>query len=144
VAASTPALGDRVVWPEISLLDGRRLPPLQAGELASVIVFFSTTCPYCARHNAHVQKLREAAAALPLRVLGVAEDREAEAVRRYAVRRGLNFDITLEAGTLHAALSPMRGIPLTCVVDRQQRLREVIRGEMFEVDVLGLSKWARS
>lgn len=35
-------------------------------------------------------------------------------------------------------------IPLTCVVDRAGRLREVIPGEMFEEDVLDLAKWARA
>ena len=138
-----PSLGDVVQWPEIHLMDGRRLAPLQPGQQASVVVFFTTTCPFCARHNVHVQKLRDAAAALPLRVLGVAQERDPAVVRRYAATRGLQFDISLDAGPLRAALSPLRGIPLTCVVDRQQRLREVIRGEMFEDDVLGLAKWAR-
>ena len=140
---AAPALGDIVRWPDIGLLDGRRLAPSLPGQQASVVVFFSTTCPFCARHNVHVQKLRDAAAALPLRVLGVAHERDPAVVKRYAAARGLQFDISLDAGPLRAALSPLRGIPLTCVVDRQQRLREVIRGEMFEEDVLGLAKWAR-
>ena len=140
--STTPALGDVVRWPDIGLLDGRSLPAPKPGQSASVVVFFSTTCPFCARHNVHVQKLRDAAAALPLRVLGVAQERDPAVVRRYAATRGLQFDISLDAGPLRAALSPLRGIPLTCVVDRQQRLREVIRGEMFEDDVLGLAKWA--
>lgn len=138
------AIGERVSWPEVRLLDGRRLAVAEPGQGASVVVFFSTTCPFCARHNVHVQKLFEASAGLPLRVLGVAHDREPDTVLSYAARRGLRFDITLEQQPLHAALSRMPGIPLTCVVDRQQRLREVIRGEMFEEDVLGLARWARA
>jgi peroxiredoxin len=144
VEGTAPAPGDRVRWPDIGLLDGRRLAPPQPGQLASVVVFFTTTCPFCARHNVHVQKLHDAAAALPLRVLGMAHERDPAVVRRYAAARGLQFDMSLDAGPLRAALSPLRGIPLTCVIDRQQRLREVIRGEMFEEDVLGLAKWARS
>lgn len=141
--AAGPALGDRVQWPEVRLLDGRPLPPAQPGQDASVVVFFSTTCPFCARHNVHVQKLRETTAGLPLRVLGVAHERDPERVRAYAAQRGLRFDFTLDQQPLHAALSRRPGIPLTCVVDRQQRLREVIRGEMFEEDVLELARWAR-
>jgi len=34
--------------------------------------------------------------------------------------------------------------PLTCVLDRQGRLREVIPGEMFADDVMGLARWARA
>ena len=126
----------------VRLLDGRTLAPLQPGAAASVVVFFSTTCPYCARHNVHVQKLLAATRGLPLRVLGVAHDKQPELVTRYLARRGLSFDVTLDQGPLHAALSRKPGIPLTCVVDRQQRLREVSRGEMFEDDVLGLARWA--
>ena len=35
----------------------------QAEGKAVVAVFWSTTCPFCRRHNAHVEKLRQAAAA---------------------------------------------------------------------------------
>lgn len=139
---TSPAIGSRIDWPPVRLLDGRTLAPLQPGAAASVVVFFSTTCPYCARHNVHVQKLLAATRGLPLRVLGVAHDKQPELVTRYLARRGLSFDVTLDQGPLHAALSRKPGIPLTCVVDRQQRLREVIRGEMFEDDVLGLARWA--
>jgi peroxiredoxin len=138
---STP-LGSRIDWPRVRLLDGRLLEPVQAGGPASVVVFFSTTCPFCARHNVHVQKLLDTTRGQPLRVLGVAHDKQPEAVQRYLARRGLGFDVSLDQGPLHAALSRKPGIPLTCVVDRQQRLREVIRGEMFEEDVLGLARWA--
>ena len=140
----SPAIGGVVQWPSLQLLDGRPYDPPAAGRLASVVVFFSTTCPFCARHNEHVQKLMVAARGLPLRVLGVAHDTKVEHVRTYLGRRGLGFAVSMDQLALHAALSPMKGIPLTCVVDRQQHLREVIRGEMFEDDVLGLVKWART
>ena len=140
----TPAIGEQVQWPAVTLLDGRMLPPLAPGAEASVVVFFSTTCPFCVRHNAHVQKLLALAQGQPLRVLGVAHDRQAEHVRTYLKRQALSFDVSLDQGPLHAALSRKPGTPITCVVDRQQRLREVIRGEMFEEDVLGLLRWARA
>jgi peroxiredoxin len=142
--AVTPAIGDRIVWPSARLLDGRPIDPPAPGQMASVIVFFSTTCPYCARHNAHVQKLLENTRGQPLRVLAVAQDSNEAHVRTYLQRRSLNFDVSMDHAPLRSALTRMNGIPLTCVVDRQQRLREVIRGEMFEDDVLGLAKWART
>jgi peroxiredoxin len=137
-----PAKGDRVAWPEVHLLDGRLLPAPALRQQAAVLVFFSTTCPYCMRHNQHVQKLAAASAALPLQVLGVALDRDADEVRRYLAQRGLRFDVTLDERPLRAVLSRRRVIPLTCVLDREGRLREVIPGEMFEDDVLGLARWA--
>lgn len=142
--APTPELGERVNWPMVQLLDGRRLDPPRAGQEATVLVFFDTTCPFCARHNVHVQKLFETTRGQPLRVLGVAHDTGADRVHTYRQRRGLSFDMSLDQEPLHAALSRRRGIPLTCVVDRQQRLRAVIRGEMAEDDVLELARWARA
>jgi thiol-disulfide isomerase/thioredoxin len=109
-----------------------------------VVVFWSTTCPFCRRHNQHVQKLVQAAAGLPLAVLGVARDRDAEAVRRYAAQQGYSFAITLQHAPLAAVLTARSVIPLTATVDRQGRLKHVIPGEMFEEDVMELLKLARS
>lgn len=144
-AAAAPARnGEPVVWPEVALLDGHRLAPATLASQAALVVFFSTTCPFCTRHNAHLAKLLREHPGLPLRVLGVARDRDPEVVRRYLAAQRLPIDVTLEAAPLHAALSERRVIPLTCVVDRSGRLREVIPGEMFEEDVMALARWAQA
>ena len=145
-AAKNPvvAKGERVVWPEIRLLDGRVLAAPALRQRATVLVFFSTTCPFCKRHNPHVQKLATASAnaGLALQVLGLAQDRNADDVRRHLQQHGLRFDVSLDEQPLRASLSPRRIIPLTCVLDREGRLRELIPGEMAEDDVLGLARWA--
>lgn len=141
--AAPAAKGEAVAWPEVPLLDGGTLAaPSQSGR-AAVVVFFATTCPFCARHNLHVQKLVRQMAGQPLQVLGVAHDKEPQAVRRYMAEHGHNFPVTLAEKPLHEALSMRRVIPLTCVIDRAGRLREVIAGEMFEEDVLELARWAK-
>ena len=103
-----------------------------------MVVFWTTTCPFCRRHNQHLDKLHRAAlaAASPLRVLGVARERDAAAVRRYAQAQGYSFDITLDHAPLAAALSERKVIPLTAYVDRHSRLQQVLPGEMFEEDVM--------
>lgn len=144
-AAARPARpGEPVVWPDVTLIDGRRLSSAEFAAQATLVVFFSTTCPYCTRHNAHLARLLREQPGLPLRVLGVARDRDPLAVRQYLAAQRLPIDVTLEAAPLHAALSERRVIPLTCVVDRGGRLREVIPGEMFEDDVMALARWARA
>lgn len=137
-----PAIGARVHWPAVRLLDGRPVGSPAPGGAASVIVFFATTCPFCARHNAHVQKLLQASRGTPLRVLAVAQDRSEANVRTYLQRRGLTLDVTMDYVAMWNALTELKGVPITCIVDRQQCLREVIRGEMFEEDVLALAQWA--
>lgn len=144
-ALAAPAqIGQAVDWPTVMLLDGRRLGPAELRGQAALVVFFSTTCPFCARHNEHLARLVNEQRELPLRVLGVAQDRDADTVRRYLTAKRLPIDTTLDAAPMHAALSERRVIPLTCAVDRTGRLREVIPGEMFEEDVMALARWARA
>ena len=140
--AAPVAPGQAVPWPEVALLDGNRWGPAQADGHAVVVVFWSTTCPFCRRHNQHVQKLAQAAAGLPLRVLGVALERDAATVRRHAAQQGYGFPITLEHAAMAAVFTARRVIPLTATVDRQGRLKQVIPGEMFEEDVMDLLKLA--
>ncbi len=142
--AAQAAAAPPVAWPRVRLMDGRLLEAPALQQRAAVIVFFATTCAYCGRHNQHVQRLLQASASLPLQVLGVAHDRQAGVVRRHLAEQGWSFDVTLDEAPLHAVLSARRITPLTCVLDRQGRLREVIPGEMFADDVMGLARWARS
>jgi thiol-disulfide isomerase/thioredoxin len=128
--------GQAVVWPELTLLDGRRLGAGHWRDHAAVVVFWTTTCPFCRRHNQHVEKLHRAAAGLPLTVLGVARENSATTVQRYAQQQGYSFPITLNHGALAAALSQRNLVPLTVLVGRDGRLKQVLPGEMFEEDVM--------
>ena len=140
-AASAP-----LVWPTVELLDGGRFGAEQARQHDVVLVFWSTTCPFCRRHNQHVEKLHRAALAgkRALRVLGVARDRDAAVVQRYAQAQGYGFAITQDVAPLAAALAPRNLIPLTAVVGRDGRLVQVLPGEMFEEDVMELLDLART
>ncbi len=133
-----------IEWPVIHLQGGSTLSPASWQGLAAVIVFWATYCPYCKRHNAHVDKLHRAAQGQALRVLGVALDGDADAVRRYMAGNGYQFPVTLDDGTLRKRLTARRVIPMTCVLDRQGRLLQAIPGEMAEDDVLGLARVARA
>ena len=132
---SKPA-GRVVSWPEVTLLDGTRWGPAQAQGKAVIVVFWSTTCPFCLRHNAHIEKLRRAAVGRPLEILTVARDKDAGAVKAYLARHGYGFQVTMDQGPMAAALSSRKVIPLTLTVDRQGRLGQEIPGEMFEEDVM--------
>jgi thiol-disulfide isomerase/thioredoxin len=143
MASAAPAVpGQAVQWPEVTLLDGSRFGAAQAQGRALVVVFWSTACPYCRRHNQHVEKLHRAAAGRALTVLGVARDRDPAAVRRYLQSQGYGFPVTLDYRPLAEVLSQRNMIPLTVTVDRQGRLKQVIPGEMFEEDVLELLELA--
>jgi peroxiredoxin len=140
--ARPAAAGDTVQWPQVTLLDGTVWNGTQAQGKAVVAVFWSVTCPFCARHNQHVEKLRQASIGKPLELLTISRDADAQAVARYLTRRDLHFAVTLDSQPMAAALSTRNMIPLTITVDRQGRLKQVIPGEMFEEDVLELQKLA--
>lgn len=140
-AAPAAAAGPSVAWPQgVRLLDGRPWEPVPGQ--AQIVVFWSTTCPFCRRHNQHVEKLHRALGGRGAAVLGVARDRDPAAVQRYLAGQGLSFPVTLAAREFAAALSGRNLIPLTITVDRQGRLQQVIPGEMFEEDVLELASLA--
>lgn len=138
--AAPAAAGEMVRWPEVTLLDGTRWAP--AAQRAQVVVFWSVSCPFCRRHNAHIDKLHRAAADGGPQVLSVSRDRDAAAVQRYLASNGYGFPVTLAHDALSAALAGRRIIPLTVLVDRQGRLKQAIPGEMFEEDVMELLKLA--
>jgi thiol-disulfide isomerase/thioredoxin len=145
--AAPAAQGQLVVWPAVRLLDGSGLAPAHWQGRAAVVVFWSTTCAFCRRHNQHVDKLYRAAAALPgqpLQVLGVARENDAARVQRYAQQQGYHFPITLDSRAMAAALSERNRIPLTAVVARDGRLKQVLPGEMFEEDVMELLQLAQA
>lgn len=137
-ALGAVARGESVPWPEVGLLDGGRFGPAQAQGRAVVAVFWSVSCPFCRRHNEHVQQLHRAAQGKPLTVLGIARDRDEAAVRRHVAERGYGFAVTTEHARLASVLAPRNVIPLTVAVDRRGRLVQAYPGEMFEADVMEL------
>jgi len=128
-----------VDWPVIQLLDGRSLSPASWREQPAVVVFWATWCAFCKRHNAHVEALHRASRG-QLRVLGIALDRDADAVRQTMARQGWSFPVALDDGSLRARFTARRVIPMTCLIDRQGRLLQAIPGEMAADDVLGLAR----
>lgn len=132
--------GAPIDWPVISLLGGDKIDPVSWRGVPAVVVLWATHCPFCKRHNAHIEKLYRATQGRSLRVLGVALDTDAEAVRRYMAVNGYSFPVTLDGGVLRQRLTPRRVIPMTCVLDRLGRVVQAIPGEMAEDDVLGFAR----
>lgn len=139
-ARAQPAAPVTIDWPALTLLDGRTWSPASWQGQAAVVVFWATYCPFCRRHNAHVDELNRRLQGRPARVLGVAVDSDAAGVRRYMAQHRFEFPVTLDDGTLRRRFTARNLIPMTCVVDRQGRLVQAIPGEMAQDDVLGLER----
>ncbi len=134
--AQPAAIGAEVQWPTIRLLDGSVVEPAAWRGQPAFVVFWATWCPFCKRHNAHVDKMSRAMQSSGLRVLGVALDTDESLVRQYMAANKYQFPVAMDAGLVRRQFSTRRAIPLTCLVDRQGRLQQAIAGEMFEEDVM--------
>lgn len=131
-------------WPTLTLLDGRRIGPDDWNDVAAVLVIFATWCPFCRRHNEHVEQLHRAAAGPKLRVIGAALDREPEGVRRYMFARGWTFPVSMQGAELRAMLRVREIVPVTVGVDRSGRVGTPIPGEMFAEDVMAFAALAKA
>jgi thiol-disulfide isomerase/thioredoxin len=142
-SSAGPEPGTRIDWPPLVRLDGAPFDAPAASGKGAIVVFWATHCPFCKRHNAHLDKLWRALGAEPVAVLGAALDDDAATVARYMAANGYGFPVVLGAERFRARFTPRRVIPTTCVLDRGGRLRQCIPGEMFEEDVLELVALAR-
>lgn len=138
-----PELPMVVDWPAVPLLSGGVIEPAAWAGQVSVLAFWATWCPFCKRQNAHLDKLYRAMRDQRLRVLAVSVDGDAAKVHRYMETNGCAFPVALDsAAGLRARITNRKVIPLTCVVDRQARLTQMVAGEMFEEDVFDLARRA--
>jgi thiol-disulfide isomerase/thioredoxin len=144
-AASRVDTASALRWPSLTRLDGEpwTVPVAADGRPCAVVaVIWSTTCPFCRRHNAHVEKLHRAAAGRSLVVVTAAIDRDTRLVAPYLRDTGYTFPVVREHDRLRALFTDRRVIPFTATVDREGRVRERLPGEMFEEDVMGFLKLA--
>lgn len=137
--AADPQQARDIDWPALRLLDGEALTPASWRGQPALVVVWATYCPFCKRHNAHVDKLARQMRGQPLRILGLSTDTDEAAVRRYMSSNNYQFPVALDTGGLRAQLTPRRVIPMTCLIDKQGRLIQAIPGEMFEEDVMDLA-----
>lgn len=141
-SARAQAVGrsEPIDWPVLTLLDGGTLTPASWLGRPALVVIWASWCPYCKRHNAHVDKLFRATHADALRVLGVAVQSRADAVRRTMADNGYGFPVVLDDGALRRRLTARRVVPVTCSIDRQGRLLQAIAGEMTEDDLFQVAR----
>lgn len=134
------AIGAVVDWPSLRLLDGSVLEPSAWREQPALVVLWATFCPFCKRHNAHLDKLFEQTRTQGLRILSVALDTDERAVRQYMANNAYRFPVTMDSGQVRSRLTSRRVIPMTCAIDRQGRLVQTIPGEMFAEDLADLAR----
>lgn len=141
-AQAAVKVGDHVALPEIKLMDGAVLPKGHFQGKPVIIEYWASWCPYCARQNPYVQKLWDQARGAGLEILTVSIDKDESDATDYLRKHGYTFPVAKETEALRQVLGRMRVIPNIFVIKADGTVAEVIPGEMFEEDVLGLIKYA--
>ena len=131
-------------WPPLVDIEGRAIAVESWRGIPAVIVFWTTSCAFCKRHNAHIDRLFRSADGSGLHVMGVVLDSDAAAARQYMKVQGYRFPVVVDDGRLRARFTERRVIPMTCTVAGDGRLLQCIPGEMAQDDVLGLARLARA
>jgi thiol-disulfide isomerase/thioredoxin len=141
-AAPEPVVGQKVVFPAITLMDGRTLPKGYFDGKPVVVEYWASWCPFCARQNPYLQKLSARARGTGLEVLTISIDKHGSDARTYLDKHHYTFQAALDTPELREVFGKRRVIPQIFVVKADGRVAEVIPGEMFEEDVLDLLKYA--
>ena len=124
------------------MLDGSTLQAQDWQGVPVVLVFWATWCPYCKRHNAHVEQLFQASAGTKLRVLGVSTETDQAKVQAYMKANQFHFPVALADSSFRAQFSDRRVVPLTCLVSAKGRLVQAVPGEWSQEDVMALAAGA--
>jgi thiol-disulfide isomerase/thioredoxin len=138
-AAEPDAFEGRIVWPELHLADGTTLLPAAWANTPAVIVFWEPWCPYCKRHNAHVEDLYQSTLGQKIRIMGATSEMDIAKVRRYLQANQFHFSVAMVGAEFRAQFTTRRVIPMTCLVSAEGRLLQAIPGEMANADVLSLA-----
>lgn len=151
VMSSTPVhaqiigeVGSRVIWRDVTLLDGRTLTARELNSKVVVVQIWASWCPFCATQNPHVQKLHEAHRNRGITVLAFSIDQTERAARDYLAKKGYTFNVAMRNADVDSWFGRNRTLPETYVVEAGGKVVFVHRGEMFPEDISALSRFALS
>ena len=141
--ALAAAIGDRVKWSDVALLDGRTLPASALAGRVVVVEFWASWCPFCARQNPLLQQLHEAQRGRGLDFLTFSIDREPAKARAYMAEHKYTFPAAMATAASEKWFGPREGLPELYVVDSDGRIVFKEAKEMFPEDVRALARFAR-
>jgi thiol-disulfide isomerase/thioredoxin len=141
--ALAAAVGDRVDWRDVALLDGRTLPASALAGRVVVVEIWASWCPFCAKQNPLLQQLHDAHAGRGLEFLTFSIDRETAQARAYMAKHQYTFPAAMATSQSDRWFGPREGLPELYVVDRDGRIVFREAGEMFPEDVQALARFAR-
>jgi thiol-disulfide isomerase/thioredoxin len=142
-ASHAAAPGDRVLWKDVKLLDGRILPAGALDGRVVVVEIWASWCPFCGQQNPLLQQLYDAQAGRGLEFLTFSIDREPAKARAYMREHGYTFPAAMATAQSNKWFGPRKGLPELYVVDRSGSIVFKEANEMFPEDVRALARFAQ-
>jgi thiol-disulfide isomerase/thioredoxin len=143
LSALAAAVGDRVDWRDVALLDGRTLSASALTGRVVVVGIWASWCPFCKRQSPLLQQLHDAHGGRGLELLTFSIDREPAKARAYMVEHRYTFPAATATAQSDKWFGPREGLPEVYVVDRDGRIVFKEAKEMFPEDVQALARFAR-
>ena len=125
------AAGQEARAPQIVLKDvnGRTVRLSAYRGKVVLINFWATWCPPCRAEMPELVRLQREHAAQGLRIIGITYPPERKArVQRFARSLKVNYPIVLGTRQIKARFSSEETLPLTVVIDRDGKVKEIISG----------------
>ena len=143
-APPLPALGTRLLLPEVPLFDGTVFRPAQAEGQVLVIYWWASDCPFCALQSPEMQKLwlsQREKGQKGLQMLTLSVDRKREDALNYLKKKGYTFPAGFVTPEIQRVMPKPRGLPITLVRGRDGKLLAAEKGQLFPEDVELLAHW---
>ncbi len=121
-AMTLPVLG---AAPDFKLrtLDGAEVSLASLRGKIVVLDFWATWCPPCVAEVPGYVKMQEKYREQGLAIVGVSVDRDASAVPPFLKKRGVNYQVGIDDGSLADQFGGIEAIPTTFLIDREGRIR---------------------
>ena len=140
-APALPEVGSTLRVPKVSLLSGQTYDPATSSAKITVLYWWASTCPFCAQQSPEMQKLWSQLQGKGLQLLTLSVDKTPEDAGAYLAKKGYTFPAAWVSPALNKQFPKPRGLPITLVLDRQGKVLQAEKGQLFPEDVAQLSQW---
>jgi len=139
-APAMPTLGAKLDLPRIERLDGTFYEPAANVGRPLLVYWWSSTCPFCALQSPSMEKLWRSQRGRGLQMVALSVDRKAQDAQAYLAKKGYSFPAAWTSPEWRKAFPKPKGLPITLLSGRDDRLLLAERGQMFAEDVEAIAQ----
>ena len=140
-APPLPKPGTRLELPEVPMFDGSVFDPGKAKGQVLVVYWWASWCPFCAIQSPLMEKLWREHGPRGLRMLALSIDKQPADAMAYLSKRGYTFPSGFVTPAVAKALPKPKGLPVTYVRGRDERLLMAEAGQLFPEDVEAIARF---